>query len=81
MLTVGIDHYCRVSAALYRGCSVMVNTLALGARVAVRVRHLLPEVKDYSLAFLYSCVVQLVEHLTVNQGVAGSSPVAGAKNI
>ena len=44
----------------------MANTLALGARVAVRVRHLLPEVKDYSLAFLYSSVVQLVERTTVN---------------
>lgn len=80
MLTVGIDHYCRVSAALYRGCSVMANTLALGARVAVRVRHLLPEVKDYSLAFLYSSVVQLVERTTVNRDGTGSSPVRGAKN-
>lgn len=60
----------------------MVNTLALGARVAVRVRHLLPEAKGFlSLGLLYSCVVQLVEHLTVNQGVAGSSPVAGAKKL
>lgn len=57
----------------------MANTLALGARVAVRVRHLLPEVKDYSLAFLYSSVVQLVERTTVNRDGTGSSPVRGAK--
>lgn len=29
-------------------------------------------------AFEYSYIVQLVEHLTVNQGVTGSSPVVGA---
>ena len=29
----------------------------------------------------YSSVAQSVEHLTVNQGVTGSSPVGGASNL
>ena len=34
----------------------------------------------YELAVsLYSSLAQSVEHLTVNQGVAGSSPAGGAK--
>jgi hypothetical protein len=32
------------------------------------------------LSFLHSSVAQLVEQLTVNQLVAGSSPARGAKN-
>ena len=31
------------------------------------------------LCTLYSSIAQSVEHLTVNQGVTGSSPVGGAK--
>ena len=37
-------------------------------------------IKKSKLAFLYSSVAQLVEQLTVNQLVAGSSPARGAKN-
>ena len=36
--------------------------------------------KKSKLGFLYSSVAQLVEQLTVNQLVAGSSPARGAKN-
>ena len=36
--------------------------------------------KKSKLSFLYSSVAQLVEQLTVNQLVAGSSPARGAKN-
>jgi hypothetical protein len=32
------------------------------------------------LCFFYSPIAQLVEQLTVNQLVAGSSPARGAKN-
>ena len=35
--------------------------------------------KESKLRFLYSSVAQLVEQLTVNQLVAGSSPARGAK--
>ena len=31
-----------------------------------------------SFRFIYSSIAQSVEHLTVNQGVTGSSPVGGA---
>ena len=37
--------------------------------------------KKSKLIFLYSSVAQLVEQLTVNQLVAGSSPARGAKII
>ena len=36
--------------------------------------------KKSKFGFLYSSVAQLVEQLTVNQLVAGSSPARGAKN-
>ena len=36
--------------------------------------------KKSKFKFLYSSVAQLVEQLTVNQLVAGSSPARGAKN-
>ncbi len=36
--------------------------------------------KESKLSFLHSSVAQLVEQLTVNQLVAGSSPARGAKN-
>ena len=36
--------------------------------------------KKSKLSFLHSSVAQLVEQLTVNQLVAGSSPARGAKN-
>ena len=37
--------------------------------------------KKSKFCFLYSSVAQLVEQLTVNQVVAGSSPARGAKPI
>ena len=38
-------------------------------------------IKKSKLSFLHSSVAQLVEQLTVNQLVAGSSPARGAKKI
>ena len=43
-------------------------------------KNLVLVIKKSKLAFLYSSVAQLVEQLTVNQLVAGSSPARGAKN-
>ncbi len=42
-------------------------------------KNLVLVIKKSKLAFLYSSVAQLVEQLTVNQLVAGSSPARGAK--
>ena len=41
---------------------------------------LLSKLTDISLERPYSSLAQSVEHLTVNQGVVGSSPTGGAKN-
>ena len=38
-------------------------------------------IKKSKLSFLHSSVAQLVEQLTVNQLVAGSSPARGAKKV
>ena len=43
-------------------------------------KNLVLVTKKSKLTFLYSSVAQLVEQLTVNQLVAGSSPARGAKN-
>ena len=43
-------------------------------------KNLVLVIKKSKLKFLYSSVAQLVEQLTVNQLVAGSSPARGAKN-
>ena len=43
-------------------------------------KNLVLVLKESKLTFLYSSVAQLVEQLTVNQLVAGSSPARGAKN-
>ncbi len=43
-------------------------------------KNLVLVTKKSKLAFLHSSVAQLVEQLTVNQLVAGSSPARGAKN-
>ena len=43
-------------------------------------KNLVLVLKESKLIFLYSSVAQLVEQLTVNQLVAGSSPARGAKN-
>ena len=44
-------------------------------------KNLVLVIKKSKLTFLHSSVAQLVEQLTVNQLVAGSSPARGAKNI
>ena len=43
-------------------------------------KNLVFALKKSKLRFLHSSVAQLVEQLTVNQLVAGSSPARGAKN-
>ena len=43
-------------------------------------KNLVLALKKSKLSFLHSSVAQLVEQLTVNQLVAGSSPARGAKN-
>ena len=43
-------------------------------------KNLVLVIKESKLFFLHSSVAQLVEQLTVNQLVAGSSPARGAKN-
>ena len=43
-------------------------------------KNLVLVLKKSKLSFLHSSVAQLVEQLTVNQLVAGSSPARGAKN-
>ena len=43
-------------------------------------KNLVLIIKKSKLKFLHSSVAQLVEQLTVNQLVAGSSPARGAKN-
>ena len=43
-------------------------------------KNLVLVLKESKLSFLHSSVAQLVEQLTVNQLVAGSSPARGAKN-
>ena len=42
-------------------------------------KNLVLVIKKSKLSFLHSSVAQLVEQLTVNQLVAGSSPARGAK--
>ena len=44
-------------------------------------KNLVLVTKKSKLAFLHSSVAQLVEQLTVNQLVAGSSPARGAKKV
>ena len=44
-------------------------------------KNLVLVLKKSKLSFLHSSVAQLVEQLTVNQLVAGSSPARGAKKI
>ncbi len=65
----------------------MVTQRIANPCIPVRFRALPPKnilvlvKKKSKLSFLYSSVAQLVEQLTVNQLVAGSSPARGAKNI
>ena len=44
-------------------------------------KNLVLTIKKSKLRFLHSSVAQLVEQLTVNQLVAGSSPARGAKKV
>ena len=63
----------------------MVTQRIANPSIPVRFRALPPKknlvlvLKKSKLSFLYSSVAQLVEQLTVNQLVAGSSPARGAK--
>ena len=65
----------------------MVTQRIANPCIPVRFRALPPKkilvlvLKKSKLIFLYSSVAQLVEQLTVNQLVAGSSPARGAKKI
>ena len=64
----------------------MVTQRIANPCIPVRFRALPPKknlvlaLKKSKLSFLYSSVAQLVEQLTVNQLVAGSSPARGANN-
>ena len=63
----------------------MVTQRIANPCIPVRFRALPPKknlvlvIEKSKLAFLYSSVAQLVEQLTVNQLVAGSSPARGAR--
>ena len=63
----------------------MVTQRIANPCIPVRFRALPPKInlvlviKKSKFAFLHSSVAQLVEQLTVNQLVAGSSPARGAK--
>jgi hypothetical protein len=65
----------------------MVTQRIANPCIPVRFRALPPKknlvlvLKKSKLSFLHSSVAQLVEQLTVNQLVAGSSPARGAKKI
>ena len=65
----------------------MVTQRIANPCIPVRFRALPPKknlvlvIKKSKLNFLHSSVAQLVEQLTVNQLVAGSSPARGAKKL
>jgi hypothetical protein len=65
----------------------MVTQRIANPCIPVRFRALPPKknlvlvIKKSKLIFLHSSVAQLVEQLTVNQLVAGSSPARGAKKL
>jgi hypothetical protein len=65
----------------------MVTQRIANPCIPVRFRALPPKknlvlvLKKSKLIFLHSSVAQLVEQLTVNQLVAGSSPARGAKKL
>ena len=62
---------------LRRGLQILVSRFDSG-RCLHKINLVLPQKKS-KLSFLHSSVAQLVEQLTVNQLVAGSSPARGAK--
>ena len=63
---------------LRRGLQILVPRFDSGRCLHKNVLVLIR--KKSKLGFLHSSVAQLVEQLTVNQLVAGSSPARGAKN-
>ena len=66
-----------VAEWLRRGLQILVSQFDSG-RGLQKINLVLIKKKS-KLSFLYSSVAQLVEQLTVNQLVAGSSPARGAK--
>ena len=67
-----------VAEWLRRGLQILVSQFDSGRGLQINLVLIL---KKSKLKFLYSSVAQLVEQLTVNQLVAGSSPARGAKTI
>ena len=67
-----------VAEWLRRGLQILVSQFDSGRGLQINLVLIL---KKSKLCFLHSSVAQLVEQLTVNQLVAGSSPARGAKNI
>ena len=66
-----------VAEWLRRGLQILVSRFDSGRCLQ---KNLVLALKKSKLFFLHSSVAQLVEQLTVNQLVAGSSPARGAKN-
>ena len=66
-----------VAEWLRRGLQILVSQFDSGRGLQINLVLIL---KKSKLRFLHSSVAQLVEQLTVNQLVAGSSPARGAKN-
>ena len=66
-----------VAEWLRRGLQILVSQFDSGRCLQ---KNLVLVLKKSKLSFLHSSVAQLVEQLTVNQLVAGSSPARGAKN-
>ena len=62
---------------LRRGLQILVSRFDSGRCLQKKILVLV--LKESKLSFLHSSVAQLVEQLTVNQLVAGSSPARGAK--
>ena len=61
---------------LRRGLQILVSQFDSGRCLQ---KNLVLALKKSKLSFLHSSVAQLVEQLTVNQLVVGSSPTRGAK--
>ena len=68
-----------VAEWLRRGLQILVSRFDSGRCLQKIIVVLV--IKKSKFCFLYSSVAQLVEQLTVNQLVAGSSPARGAKSI
>ena len=81
-LNVGISTFAKISLPsgnvaewLRRGLQILVSRFDSGRCLQ---KNLVLVIKKSKFCFLYSSVAQLVEQLTVNQLVAGSSPARGA---